>query len=174
MNPQLRSYRAWLTLILKEKKSTNARYSLRAFARDLGLPPAHLSQVLKNNGGISPRVAKQITQRLAMSESETEWFCLLVRAEDSRSKKDRIEAQQKMNQLLLGIAPDDSTFRNNLSYSLPRTHVSEFWKNLLSHIDTHMRAESEKLIVGKSSSDLHRVDICIELVPQSPLLDKNA
>jgi uncharacterized protein (TIGR02147 family) len=58
------TFRAQLQRELAERKSRNGRYSLRAFARLLGMSPGHLSQLLNGSRNLSPRRAAEISRRL--------------------------------------------------------------------------------------------------------------
>ncbi len=74
----------------------NSAYSLRAFARDLGLASSGLSRILNGQQGLSLRKAKDIAKKLELNQLECEHFCSLVEAEHSRSKKQRELATQKL------------------------------------------------------------------------------
>lgn len=54
----------------RERK--NPRYSLRAFARDLGVPPSRLSEFLSGKAGISSRKLNSIFELLNLSQSQLE------------------------------------------------------------------------------------------------------
>lgn len=86
------NYREFLRDQLDERCSRNARYSLRAFARDLGLSPARLSELLSGKQGLSLAWAKRISRRLDLSERETERFCDLVESQHARSPARRKSA----------------------------------------------------------------------------------
>lgn len=50
----------YLTQLLEDKRSLNPRYSLRAFSRDLGVNPSHLSQVIANKIEPSENFIKKV------------------------------------------------------------------------------------------------------------------
>lgn len=77
------SYRAYLKDLLAQKTAHNPRYSLRAMAKQLGIAPSSLSEVLGARCGISLTSARKIALRLGLSPEETEYFCLLVQLEAS-------------------------------------------------------------------------------------------
>lgn len=61
------------TLLLDEfasRKGRNPRYSLRAFARDVGISPTSLSQVLSEKRKLSKKNILRIAERLALSPQE--------------------------------------------------------------------------------------------------------
>jgi uncharacterized protein (TIGR02147 family) len=76
----------------------NPKYSLRAFATDLGVPVSNLSGVIKGSKGLSRRTAAKIATRLGFNESEASWFVNLVMASDGRSKRIRSNAEKSLKQ----------------------------------------------------------------------------
>lgn len=58
-----------------QRKRRNSRYSLRAFARDLGTDHATLSQVLRCRRVLSPRHVRQFGRRLHLSEADIADAC---------------------------------------------------------------------------------------------------
>lgn len=99
MNPALNStdYRH----ILKEELATrcrqNARYSLRAFARDIQVAPSRLSEVLNGKQGLSRKAAEQIAAAIGYAGSEKDRFCDLVEASHARKLKDREAARIRLS-----------------------------------------------------------------------------
>lgn len=79
-----------------ERCQKNARYSLRAFARDLGLSASRLSHILSGRYGLSGKAAEGIAKRLGLNASEQEHFCTLVESRHARSKSLRIAASTKL------------------------------------------------------------------------------
>jgi hypothetical protein len=71
-------YRRELREELERLQRKNSRFSLRAFARKLGLSPGMLSNVLAGKRNLSVEVALQVAQRLGYSPAETRRFCQLV------------------------------------------------------------------------------------------------
>lgn len=53
-----------------QRRGRNVRYSLRAFARDLGTDHATLSQVMRGRRVLSPRMAQKFGRRLQLPESD--------------------------------------------------------------------------------------------------------
>jgi uncharacterized protein (TIGR02147 family) len=80
------TYRTLLQREYALRKRRNASYSLRAFARDLGLPAPKLSQALRGIRGFSAERANAIAEKLRLSSSERELFVSLVEREHARSK----------------------------------------------------------------------------------------
>lgn len=87
-NPQAQ-YHQVLKSEFETRTKANARYSLRAFARDLGLAPSRLSRVLRGEEGLSQTTAAKVAVRLGLSPNEQAKFCEMVVAVDGRSKRAR-------------------------------------------------------------------------------------
>lgn len=89
-------YREILKQELKNRCDKNARYSLRAFARDLRLGSARLSEVLNGRTGLSREKAESVAQCLGFNLDEKDFFCTLVESEHARSKVHRELAKAKL------------------------------------------------------------------------------
>ncbi len=77
-----------------EKRATkNPTYSLRAFARDIALSPAHLSQVVRGNEGLSRASAERAARVLFQDASDIENFCKSVESQHGRSQVSREAAR---------------------------------------------------------------------------------
>ena len=59
--------RAALRTEFSARRQRNARYSLRAFARFLGVDHATLSQILRGRRSLSPRMATRLGRRLGLA-----------------------------------------------------------------------------------------------------------
>lgn len=69
---------------LGRRMRANPRYSQRAFARQLGLSPGELSEVLQGKRSLSLRSGLKVAQALSLTEEETRQLLLLSQAERSR------------------------------------------------------------------------------------------
>ena len=83
----MNSVQEFLNFELNLRKSSNTGYSLRAFARDLGISRSRLSEILSGKGGVSLDYAKGILQNLKLSEREEELFLILAKRDHGKSKK---------------------------------------------------------------------------------------
>lgn len=90
-------YRQILRSKLAERSRHRPRYSLRAFARDLGLTSARLSEVLSGKKGLSRQAAAMIASRLGLSVGEAQFFCDLVESRHARSLVARRKAQERVS-----------------------------------------------------------------------------
>ncbi|MEO5666554.1 MAG: DUF4423 domain-containing protein [Bdellovibrionota bacterium] len=90
------SYREILLGEFKMRVATNSAYSLRAYARDLGLSSSRLSAIMKGHEGLSRQVAEKVSQKIGLSPSMTEHFCDLVDSEHARSEIKRKLARARI------------------------------------------------------------------------------
>lgn len=91
-------YRYTLQSAFSERLARNSRYSLRAFARDLGISAAGLSQILSGKQGMTASKALEVAQRLGLSPLETNRFRDQVVARHSRNPRTRLEAKSRLTQ----------------------------------------------------------------------------
>ncbi len=80
-----RDYRIYLRNELERRVSSNPRYSLRAFARDLKMSPQMLSFVLNKKKSISPEAGVDVANRLNLDPEESSHFLDLVMLTHSNS-----------------------------------------------------------------------------------------
>ena len=100
-----KSFREILKSFFSEKCERNSRYSLRAFARDLGVSAGHLSEVLENQHGLSNASATKIGKKIGLTGDELVHFCDLVELDSGRNQtmkqlaRERIQLrlQQRVN-----------------------------------------------------------------------------
>jgi uncharacterized protein (TIGR02147 family) len=89
-------YREILRDQLNHRIESNPRYSLRAFARDLGLSPSRLSEILNGKQGLSRASAQKIAGRMGFSFDETNRFCDLVESLHARSRLSQEVAKARL------------------------------------------------------------------------------
>lgn len=70
----------------------NKNYSLRAFARDLGISVSRLSEFLNGKSGLSSEKARVIARNIPLNREESDIFVAMVDSKFSRSPKKRKEA----------------------------------------------------------------------------------
>jgi uncharacterized protein (TIGR02147 family) len=76
-------YRQLLHKKYYERKQRNHSYSIRAFARDLSMSPAHLSEILAAKANLSIASAKTVSRKMYRTPTEAQYFCDLVAIESS-------------------------------------------------------------------------------------------
>lgn len=82
-------YRDTIRQTLETRAARNPRYSLRSFARDLGISPSRLSDVLNRRYGLSVAAATDLARGLGLNEDESKRFCDQVEAQHARDRRKR-------------------------------------------------------------------------------------
>ncbi len=93
---QTRDYQQILIGELEYRRSRNAGYSLRAYARDLKMSPSSLCEVMNRKKGVSQSKARKLGHRLRLSEDLLEVFVLSARAQHARASVDRESAAREL------------------------------------------------------------------------------
>jgi uncharacterized protein (TIGR02147 family) len=71
-------YRTYLKEVFVDRKRRNPSYSMRGFARDLGLPASRVSDLLGNKRHLSCRSAARVAKSLQLNEAEAAHFLASV------------------------------------------------------------------------------------------------
>lgn len=90
------TYHDLLSEEFAKRKSINGAYSLRSYARDLGISAPRLSQIMNKKQGLSIEAASSIVERLKLSQEQKLWFCSSVGALHARSSRERNEFRSKI------------------------------------------------------------------------------
>lgn len=93
-------YRNYLKREFSVRQKRNPSYSLRAYARDIGMQPSKLSEAMRGVCGLSGNSALKIARKLDLSEKETELFVALVEKEHARSRNGRNNATVLLNKMI--------------------------------------------------------------------------
>ena len=91
-------YREILREQFESRVRKNPRYSLRAYARDLGVAPSRIVEVLNHKRGLSRMVALRMSSRLGFTEAETQTFLQLVDFAHGRSHAVRSQAASALSE----------------------------------------------------------------------------
>lgn len=83
-------YRRYLKDVLVKRQKRRPAYSLRALARDLGVQPSLLSEVLSGKREFSETTLHSVSERLELDADESDYFRLLV-----HFKKAKTDAQRE-------------------------------------------------------------------------------
>lgn len=67
MQMELQTETRWLVSEFKRRKADNSAYSLRAFARQIGLPPGRVSELLSGKRTLTAKSFAKIAERLGLS-----------------------------------------------------------------------------------------------------------
>ncbi|MBC7660540.1 MAG: TIGR02147 family protein [Chitinophagaceae bacterium] len=80
---QSQDYKSFLAETLGERCSRNARYSLRAFGRDIETAPSFLSLLFRGKAELSLEKARVVADKLLLKDHERDYFVALVHKERS-------------------------------------------------------------------------------------------
>ena len=100
VQPSRPRYQDLLIHEFEVRLNRNPSYSLRAYARDLGISASNLSRILNGQQDLSLRKAQPIAKVLGLSGREAQYFYALIQAHHSRSDLkrktalDRLETQE--------------------------------------------------------------------------------
>ncbi len=87
----------FLKAIFETKVQNNKNFSLRAFARDIGLSPGGLSQIFSGKKRLSVDRADDISKRLKLNANEAEVFLTLVERGSTSSDSRRADLSEKIS-----------------------------------------------------------------------------
>lgn len=90
---------SFLKSTLEEKARINTSYSLRAFAKKLGLSPGGLSLVLNRKKRLSLERAYEIAGALELNAEETEYFLALIQMEGAKSEALKLQYLDRVKEL---------------------------------------------------------------------------
>ncbi len=96
---QIRDFREILIQELRSRQKRSSRYSMRAFARDLGVKQPTLHDVLSGRYGLSYKSAIQVAEKMKLSPEESGYFCDLVLSQHSRSGRQKQAALFRLKKL---------------------------------------------------------------------------
>ena len=114
------NYRTYLQGILAEKKSKNPMYSLRSFAHHIGIPVSNLSMILNGKRHLSERMVGIVSERLGLSNQQSEIFELLV-------KMDRMKTPTQKNRVLEKLVEVDPRFGTQRDLSVDHFRIMSEW-----------------------------------------------
>lgn len=89
-------YREYLLEAYEIRSSKNPHYSMRAFARDLGIGASTLTEILKGKYGLSKARIQQIADRLHLSTEDKLHFSDLVEKKHGRNLAIQKQAAQRV------------------------------------------------------------------------------
>jgi uncharacterized protein (TIGR02147 family) len=92
------SYRNILRQTFEERHYLNPSYSKRSFARDLGLAPSSLSEILRGRKGLSPKRSILVAKALRLPDWQIRYFQDLVTKEYGRNTTEVKKAIVRLHQ----------------------------------------------------------------------------
>jgi uncharacterized protein (TIGR02147 family) len=95
----LQNYRSFLRGMLIEKQKKNPQFSLRGFAKAMGIQSSYLSMILSGKRDLSEAMVAQISERLNLEPLPAKKFSLLVRLEKAATALQREQIIQDLEAL---------------------------------------------------------------------------
>jgi len=96
----MKNYRQGIQTVFDHRMRLNPRYSLRAYARDLGLSPGFLSQILNQQRGLTLKKAAEVFNRLNFAPSEQKLYLLEVQQGQRRSDSKKAQIQKQIDSVI--------------------------------------------------------------------------
>lgn len=161
-------YRSYLRSVLADRKQKNPAYSMRAFAKQLGITQSAVSQILAGKKNLSSATAHEIAARLGLPETDAEIFTLLVQMNAAKSPTLKESVLRKLNQLKPGAPVQE--------LSLDFFRVISDWYHLalrnmveIDGVDMSPRAAAKRLGISaiEVEAALERL-LRLELLEQVP------
>ena len=124
-------YREMLREELQKRNGRNPRYSLRAFAKCLGVDVAALSRVLSNKQTITMKTANKIVLKLDLPNKEKDFFLFSVMEDRKALSLKREKRTQEKRENLLKMNEDLIQVTSELHHFsiLELTHIQGFQGN---------------------------------------------
>lgn len=147
------NYRNILKIELAERLSANPAYSLRALAKNIGVSPSLLSDVLNGKKGFSSSRALEVGQALNFDGVKLDYFVTLVQFEETKSAKRKEEILEKLN----GMDPKRQT--QDLSIDVFRMiydwyHIAIMELTLTTGFKLTSKSASEKLGISEIEAEV--------------------
>jgi uncharacterized protein (TIGR02147 family) len=107
--PNLKTPAEFLGRLFENRRERNPLYSMRAFARDLGISISLLSRVLNGSRPVSLKLAMQISTALDLSESEANSLILSVLQTSSSNAKISKKVREKLEASIANARIDETS-----------------------------------------------------------------
>jgi len=150
------------------RKGANSAYSLRSFARDLGLSPSRLSEIMSRKGELSPSSAGLIALKLGLKNKEINVFKSLV----TLKSKIAGESDKKIALEILGQSDHAESFRmiDDSTFSLiaEPEHIE-----ILVAMELDQYDGSSAFLSHNLKMSIEHVDACIERLQKAGLVIKS-
>lgn len=84
---------------LEIRARKNPQYSLRAFARDLGIAPSRLSEIIRGRRGLSVRTIAKVSEKLGLSDTERTYHTLHAQLQLTKNLQKKKRLKQEIKEL---------------------------------------------------------------------------
>ncbi len=149
-------YRSTLKSKLADRRRRNPSYSLRAFARDLGMSASHLSEVIRRKGRLSLRSAELVVTNLELEPDDRLNFLWQVgresiRSDDSSGVEEAMQVHRRAPFSANSLSFSEATYTQLCAeqFLLLQSQVTKFYQQLRSEFPAAVVKEpSSSLSVG--------------------------
>lgn len=149
MEFEIKTAADYLISIFNERKEKNSRYSLRAYARSLGVSSGQLSEILSGKRPLSHKLARRISIALALTETESHRLIHLVSQQSQFLEASGLNSRQLSEDeiALMGIAQNlDAQAKLNLNIQeLPTPNYAEMDQDVVIEVKKTIRNFRKKL-----------------------------
>lgn len=143
----------YLASELARRIAYNGNYSMRSFARDLGLAPSHLSNFFNGKSGFSKNRALDIAQKLNWDQVKSNRFVKLVESEYSRAKIVKIVAKEELEILPLEMVKKGNLSEERFKFISHWYHLAILELYNLTDFKLNSEYISEKLGISKNTAE---------------------
>jgi uncharacterized protein (TIGR02147 family) len=91
-------YRSFLRDELANRISSNSRYSLRSFAKQMDIPASTMSELLSHKKQMTMALVTKVSDGLKMTEHESAYLKLLVQIENESNETKKLEFKKRAEQ----------------------------------------------------------------------------
>lgn len=162
-----KDYRSVLKSAIATKSKNQKSLSLRSFAKRLGLSTSFLSEVLNGKKLLSVDLAFKIAIKLQLTDTEIQYFCLLVQIEQEKDASFRKELIQRLKEL----RPNK---RKSYELSMDRFKSISEWQHAaileLTYLPIRLTPESVSKLLGISKIE---AELSLSRLFRLDLIEKN-
>lgn len=163
----------FLKSALKARAEKNAGYSLRAFAKKLGLSPGALSLILNRKKKLSVERAHEVAQALELDTEAIEYFTTLVQMEGAKSETLKIQFLEKVKSLNPNINASKNLKQTLLSLEHFKLIADWFGLAILELVSGAEGEWNTKTISKKMGLSKIDVEIVLERLLKLELIEEN-
>lgn len=164
----------FLKCTLSEKAKVNPSYSLRAFAKKLGLSAGAMSLILNRKKKLSLERACELAKALDLDEKESEYFLALIQFEGAKSQDLQIQFLEKLKKLNPQFSPTHNLKQTMLSLEHFRLIANWYGFAILELISIPNTSWTVKDIAQKFAIPKIEVEVTLERLEKLELIEKNA
>lgn len=162
----------FLKSTLQKKAKLNSSYSLRAFAKKLGLSPGGLSLILNKKKKLSVERAYEVAMGLELKKEEAEYFLALIQLEAAKSSALRMQYLERLKSLNPHFN-EGSIFKQSLLTLEHFKLISEWYGLAILELITELKGNWDaKSIAKKMGLSKIEVEVVVERLLKLELIQE--